>query len=182
MAKHLRKKFLVKYPTKPISRNKKPYKPRKKNLDVEKIFEEKEKYKKIYGLSERELKRYARQAIITTEKPGAALLVKTETRLDNVIYRLGFAKNRKLARNYIRMGLVLVNENVVDDTNYHVSQKDVIRSNIPISDNSQKQKSGYGSWLVRSNGIGNIIHIPSYNEVKRKDLNVDFIIDYYAVT
>ena len=70
---------------------------------------EKQKAKRIYGILEKQFHNYYTEATKTRGKTGEALLQILESRLDNVIYRAGFAKSRDMARQAVRHGHVLVN-------------------------------------------------------------------------
>jgi small subunit ribosomal protein S4 len=100
---------------------------RKKTSDYAVQLREKQKVKRIYGVSERYFKtlfeRAAKQAGVT----GENLLIGLESRLDNVVYRLGFASSRKQARQLVRHRHVQVNGGTVDVPSYTVRQGDEIR-------------------------------------------------------
>lgn len=70
---------------------------------------EKQKAKRIYGVLERQFKNYYLKAVTAKSVAGTVLLQLLETRLDNVVYRLGFAITRAQARQMVNHGLVLVN-------------------------------------------------------------------------
>lgn len=100
---------------------------RKKTSDYAVQLREKQKVKRIYGVSERYFKtlfeRAAKQAGVT----GENLLIGLESRLDNVVYRLGFGSSRKQARQLVRHRHVQVNGGTVDVPSYTVRQGDEIR-------------------------------------------------------
>jgi len=87
---------------------------------------EKQKAKRIYGILERQFHNYYTEATRTRGKTGEALLQILETRLDNVIYRAGFAKSRDMARQLVGHGHVLVNGRKVDIPSYRVSESDIV--------------------------------------------------------
>ena len=87
---------------------------------------EKQKAKRIYGILERQFHTYYTEATRTRGKTGEALLQILETRLDNVIYRAGFAKSRDMARQLVGHGHVLVNGRKVDIPSYRVSESDIV--------------------------------------------------------
>lgn len=70
---------------------------------------EKQKAKTIYGVRERQFRRYFRQALRSRERTGETLLQLLERRLDNVVYRVGFARTRPHARQLVTHGLIRVN-------------------------------------------------------------------------
>jgi small subunit ribosomal protein S4 len=87
---------------------------------------EKQKAKRIYGLLEKQFHNYYEEATRTRGRTGEALLQLLESRLDNVIYRAGFAKSRDMARQLVRHGHIMVNGHRVDIPSYRVSENDVI--------------------------------------------------------
>jgi small subunit ribosomal protein S4 len=87
---------------------------------------EKQKARRIYGVLERQFGNYYEEAARARGKTGEALLQILETRLDNIIYRAGFAKSRDMARQVVRHGHVLVNGKKVDIPSYRVSENDIV--------------------------------------------------------
>jgi small subunit ribosomal protein S4 len=87
---------------------------------------EKQKAKRIYGILEKQFHNYYEEATRTRGRTGEALLQMLERRLDNVIYRAGFAKSRDMARQVVRHGHVLVNGRKVDIPSFRVSETDII--------------------------------------------------------
>jgi small subunit ribosomal protein S4 len=87
---------------------------------------ETQKAKRIYGILERQFHNYYEEATHTRGRTGEALLQMLERRLDNVIYRAGFAKSRDMARQVVRHGHVLVNGRKVDIPSFRVSEADIV--------------------------------------------------------
>jgi small subunit ribosomal protein S4 len=87
---------------------------------------EKQKARRIYGVLERQFHNYYTEASRTRGRTGEALLQILESRLDNVVYRAGFAKSRDMARQVVRHGHVLVNGHKVDIPSYRVSASDIV--------------------------------------------------------
>ena len=77
--------------------------------DYKRQLLEKQKMRYTYGLSERQLSGYVAQSVEKSAHPGDALMLRLESRLDNVVYRLGLAKTRRLARQMVSHGHILVN-------------------------------------------------------------------------
>lgn len=88
---------------------------------------EKQKLRRIYGVLERQFRRYFEIAQRARGMTGALLLILLERRLDNVVYRLGFASSRAQARQLVRHGHFEVNGRKVDIPSYQVKPGDVIR-------------------------------------------------------
>ena len=87
---------------------------------------EKQKTKRIYGLLEKQFHHYYEMANRSKGVTGENLLVLLETRLDNVIYRFGFAKSRSEARQQVRHGHITVNGKRVDIPSYRVRPGDLV--------------------------------------------------------
>src|SRR5690606_34672301 len=77
--------------------------------DYKRQLIEKQKMRYTYGVSERQLSRYVAESVEKSADPIAALILRLESRLDNVVYRLGLAKTRRLARQMVSHGHILVN-------------------------------------------------------------------------
>jgi small subunit ribosomal protein S4 len=88
---------------------------------------EKQKVKRMYGLSERQFRNTFDRVTGEPGVKGTNLLVALETRLDNVVYRLGFASSRKAARQLISHGHVEVNGGRVDVSSYRVVTGEEVR-------------------------------------------------------
>ncbi len=87
---------------------------------------EKQKARYTYGVLEKQFRRYYQEATRKSGKTGDTLLQILESRLDNVVYRAGFAKTRRHARQLVVHGHLLVNGKKVDIPSYRVSGHDVI--------------------------------------------------------
>ncbi|KAF1689335.1 30S ribosomal protein S4 [Pseudoxanthomonas taiwanensis] len=96
---------------------------------------EKQKVKRIYGLLERQFRNYYKKASTRKGNTGETLLQLLETRLDNVVYRMGFAVTRPSARQLVSHRGVLVNGKPVNLPSYQVKAGDTIS----LSEKAQKQ-------------------------------------------
>lgn len=100
---------------------------RRKQSEYAKQLREKQKVKRIYGLSERQFRNIFDRV---KEEPGVTgenLLVALETRLDNVVFRMGFSPSRKAARQLVRHRHVQVNGRTVDIPSFGLATQDEIR-------------------------------------------------------
>jgi small subunit ribosomal protein S4 len=88
---------------------------------------EKQKVRRIYGILERQFHNYFEKAAKKKGITGVNLLQMLECRLDNIVYRLGFAPSRKSARQLIRHRHFQINGSIVDIPSYNVTINDVIR-------------------------------------------------------
>jgi small subunit ribosomal protein S4 len=87
---------------------------------------EKQKCARIYGVLEKQFRGYYEEANRRTGKTGENLLQILESRLDNVVYRAGFAKSRDMARQVVRHGHITVNGRKVDIPSYRVGGNDIV--------------------------------------------------------
>jgi small subunit ribosomal protein S4 len=87
---------------------------------------EKQKAARMYGVLEKQFRGYYEEAHRLTGKTGENLLRILESRLDNVVYRAGFAKSRDMARQLVRHGHLTVNGVKVDIPSYRVREKDIV--------------------------------------------------------
>lgn len=89
-------------------------------------LKEKQKAKKIYGLLERQFSNYVAKATATKGSSPETLLKLLESRLDNVVYRLGLAKTRASARQLVNHGHILVNNKIVNKPSFQVRTNEVV--------------------------------------------------------
>ena len=87
---------------------------------------EKQKLRRMYGVLERQFGNYYVEAARKSGATGENLLRLLECRLDNVVYRAGFAKSRDMARQLVRHGHFTVNGRKVDIPSYRVSENDIV--------------------------------------------------------
>ena len=87
---------------------------------------EKQKARRVYGVLEKQFRGYYEEANRKTGKTGEVLLQILESRLDNVVYRAGFAPSRDAARQLVRHGHFLVNGRKVDIPSYRVNASDIV--------------------------------------------------------
>ena len=106
--------------------NRNPKQTRRKQSEYALQLTEKQKVKFIYGVLEKQFRTYYKKAEKMEGKAGENLLILLETRLDNVVYRLGFAKTRREARQLTSHGHFTVNGQKVDIASYRVKPGDVI--------------------------------------------------------
>jgi len=102
---------------------------------------EKQKIRNTYGLGERQFRRFFVEAQRQKGVTGDVLMQLLESRLDNVIYRIGFASSRRQARQLVRHRHFLVNDRIVDIPSYCVRPNDVIR----VKDRSKKLAAIHGA-------------------------------------
>lgn len=94
--------------------------------DFKRQLIEKQKMRLSYGLTEKQLRRYVDEATEKSTTPAATLMIRLEARLDNVTYRLGLAKTRRLARQMVSHGHICVNGKKMTIPSHRVKVGDVI--------------------------------------------------------
>ena len=99
---------------------------RPKDTEYQLQLREKQKTRRIYGVLEKQFHNYYEEATRKSGKTGEALLQILESRLDNVVYRAGFAQSRDAARQQVRHGHIVVNGKKVDIPSYRVREHDII--------------------------------------------------------
>jgi len=119
---------------------------------------EKQKVKNIYGMLEGQFRNYFHKADLQKGITGENLLIMLESRLDNTIFRLGFASSRKQARQLVRHNHIQVNGKKVNIPSFLVSVNDVI---------TIKEKSRTNSYLVESMEAVARRGIPSWLELDK---------------
>jgi len=147
---------------------------------------EKQKVKRIYGVLERQFRRYYKLASRRKTATGEALLEILETRLDNVIYRLNLARTRQQARQLVSHGHVLVNDKKVTIPSFNVKIKDVVSLTPKASNLLQVKKISeetkdikLPSWLEKRATVGKVMMMPKREELDA-DINEKMIVEYYS--
>lgn len=135
---------------------------------------EKQKVKRIYGVLEKQFRGYFKEADRIRGVTGETLLCLLEKRLDNVVFRLGFANSRPQARQWVSHGHVLINGRRVDVPNFQVKPGDEVRTDAHMSKNpfltaSIESSKGRGvpEWLELDgeNLKGRVIREPQRTDV-----------------
>jgi small subunit ribosomal protein S4 len=115
---------------------------------------EKQKLRRIYGVLERQFRNYYKTASSKKGSTGENLLNLLESRLDNVVYRMGFASTRAEARQLVSHKAILVNDKVLNVPSYQVSPGDVVsvrekaRSQLRVKDALQVlEQYGFPAWV-----------------------------------
>jgi small subunit ribosomal protein S4 len=149
---------------------------------------EKQKARRIYGVLERQFSRYFRRATQRVGLTGTNLLVILETRLDNVIYRLGWADSRAQARQLVQHGHISLNGRKTNVPSALVSAGDT------ISVRTQSMRNSYFKvlredlddrqvprWLSLdvSSVTANILNLPARDDID-VSINEQLVVEYYS--
>lgn len=145
---------------------------------------EKQKAKRIFGILERQFKRYFDEASKVKGATGLALLQTLETRLDNVVYRLSFAKSRNGARQMVSHGHIKVDDKKVTIPSFKVKENQTIEISPGLRDNIQVKKSleeaqTLPEWLDRKATVGKVLRIPNREEMEQS-IDEQLIVEYYS--
>jgi SSU ribosomal protein S4P len=150
---------------------------------------EKQKLKFLYGgIREKQFKKYFEMASKSKGNTGQVLLQLLERRLDNVVYRLGFASTRRQARQFVVHGHILVNGKKVNIPSYLVYVGDVIEvkpssRDIPqIKENLEnKDPRSVPVWLQldKENFRGKVIDLPKDIQLEIP-INLQYVIEFYS--
>lgn len=146
---------------------------------------EKQKAKRIYGLGESQFRNNFNVAIKVKGKTGEALLQRLECRLDNAIYRLGFAPSRMMARQLVSHGHVLVNGKKVTIPSYHLGVDQLVTLSpkaikMPtVSKLLEAAESKVPSYFERQAAAGRLLKVPNREEIPT-GVDEQLIIEYYS--
>lgn len=151
---------------------------------------EKQKARRIYGVMERQFRRYFNIALRSKGLTGVMLLQMLESRLDNVVYRLGLAASRGQARQLVQHGHVDVNGHRLDAPSYLVKMGDVIsvrpasrkRSYFKtLAQELEDRQASVPRWLSADSSqlAGRVLALPNREDIDIK-LNEQLIVEYYS--
>lgn len=149
---------------------------------------QKQVLRQTYGVLERQFRRYYQMASRSKDATGVALLLILESRLDNVVFRMGFASTRKEARQLVSHGSILVNTRPVNIPSFSVKAGDVIE----IKEKSKQQtrihealelakNRATSEWLeVDSSSMkGTFKRIPERSELPA-EYNEQLVVEFYS--
>ncbi len=161
---------------------------RGRESDFARQLRAKQKARRIYGVLERQFRRYYTTALRRPGLTGVNLLQILESRLDNVVYRLGYAQSRAQARMLVTHGHFNVNGRRTDVPSMLISPGD----EISVREGSRKrtffkelpalaEKANVPAWLSRdlNNLSGTVLRMPERSEIDG-NLNEQLIVEYYS--
>ena len=174
--------------------DRRPYAPgqhgraRKKMSDYAVQLREKQKVRRVYGVLERQFWGYFHKADMAKGVTGAILLSFLERRLDNVVYRLGFANSRQQARQLVRHGIFTLNGRKVNIPSLQVRVGDVVEvpeasRKIPVVAEAQTviARRGTPTWLEMdaANFKGTVKALPQREDIQFP-INESLIVELYS--
>lgn len=150
-------------------------------------LDEKQKAKYTYGLLEKQFRNVYEKANAKEGVTGELLLQILEARLDNVVYRLGFARTRRQARQFVSHKHIVVNGQIVNVPSYYVKSGDVItirpksRDLELINESLSNSSPGKYKWLEidKKSKTGKYLNDPVKEEIP-ENINVQLIIELYS--
>lgn len=149
---------------------------------------EKQKLRRIYGVLERQFRNYYKEAARLKGSTGENLLKLLETRLDNVVYRMGFGSTRAESRQLVSHRAVLVNGRVVNIPSYQVKPEDVVAIREKSRNQTRVQYAlqlaqgvGFAEWVdVDVNKMtGTLKRIPDRSDLP-PDINESLVVELYS--
>lgn len=174
--------------------DRRPYAPgqhgraRKKASDYALQLREKQKVRRIYGVLEAQFRNYFIKADMTKGVTGHNLLINLERRLDNVVYRLGFANSRQQARQLVRHGLLTLNGRKVNIPSLLVRVGDVVevpekKRKVPVLAEVAQAiaRRGCPAWLEADGAAfrGTVKTLPQREDIQTP-INEDLIVELYS--
>jgi len=161
---------------------------RRRPSDYSRQLREKQKVRRIYGVLERQFRRYFREAERRPGLTGENLLTLLESRLDNVIYRLGFADSRAQARQLVQHGHFVVNGRRTNIPSYIVRPQDTItvregsRKRTYFRERAERLDEGAApSWLSLDprTMTARVLNVPVREDIETT-VNEQLVVEYYS--
>ena len=168
--------------------NRQPKRQRRQESEYGRQLREKQKAKFIYGVLEKQFHMYYEKALKIEGITGDNLLTILESRLDNVVFRLGFARTRKEARQTVRHGHITVNGKRVDIPSYRVKAGDVVavapkyKDLLPIKEALiSSEHMAVPAWLeVDIEKLqGTVLQLPTRDQIDL-DIDAQLIVELYS--
>lgn len=146
---------------------------------------EKQKVKRLYGVLERQFRNYVKKAAKGKGNPGAELLLLLERRLDNTIFRLGFAPNRPAARQLVSHKHVMVDGKKINIPSYQVEVGDTVTLSSKAMEIAvvkrllEEEDYNLPSWLKRRAAVGKVVALPKRDDIPEPVTEQD-IVEFYS--
>jgi small subunit ribosomal protein S4 len=149
---------------------------------------EKQRIKYTYGILEKQFRNYFKKADLKEGITGHILLQMLESRLDNIVYRMGFAPTRRAARQLVSHGHFLVNNRKVNIPSFQVKENSEIRvrdksKRLPLILDSVKRIKGDHTleWLSidKAKLVGLFLKVPERNEIP-EEFNEQLVVELYS--
>ncbi len=160
---------------------------RRKQSEYGLQLKEKQKAKYTYGILERQFRALFKKASASKGVTGEVLLQLLESRLDNVVFRMGIAKTRAAARQFVTHKHITVNGNVVNIPSYQVKPGDVVgvreksKSLEEITSSLHSRRSSQYEWIEWDNDqmVGKFLNRPEREEIP-ENIKEQLIVELYS--
>ncbi len=157
----------------------------RKLSDYGKQLREKQKVKRIYGILEKQFRKYFEKASRNKANTAEVLLSLLERRLDNVIFRLRLAPTRSSARQFVSHGHILIDGKKVNIPSFQVADGMVISPKPKLLDTPLMKKlldekdATFPAWLTRQGPVGKVLRLPKRDDIV-DDISEQLIIEFYS--
>ena len=161
---------------------------RARETDYGTQLKEKQKVRYMYGVLEKQFRNYFKKSNLKKGITGHNLVIMLESRLDNTVYRLGFARTRRQARQLVNHGHFLVNNRKVNIPSYQMKPGDLIKvreksKKLDLIHDSMRRVQGEGShpWLKldKANMEGTYLEAPARDQV-HDEYNEQLVVELYS--
>jgi small subunit ribosomal protein S4 len=157
---------------------------RKKTTEYGIQLREKQKLKRIYGLLEKQFSNYIAKASNDPGNTEEVLLQLLESRLDNIVYRMGFAHSRAQARQYVSHGHVLVNNEKISIPSYRVKEGDIVTlktklAAVEVVKEKMSSDESVIEFVKRTKEKGTVLRMPTRDEVANP-VDYALVIEFYS--
>ncbi len=156
--------------------------------DFGKQLIEKQKLRYMYGITEKQLSKYVKEATQSPSESKEKIFIGLETRLDNIVYRLGLAQTRRFARQMVSHGHIMINGRRVTIPSYKIGPKDIIsvRQNskdkgLFIELEKRMKNNSVPKWLTfdEKKLEGKMTESPELTAADAS-LNLDLVLEFYS--
>lgn len=158
---------------------------RRKVSDYGIQLREKQKVKRMYGVSESQFEKYFEEASREKGNTGQTLLILLERRLDNVVYRMNLAPTRSSARQFTTHGHVLVNGKKVSIPSYQIREGETVTIKQKMMEHEgvkklmEEKQPTIVSWITKKGPVGKVTRLPVREDIA-DDINEQLIIEFYS--
>lgn len=157
-----------------------------KKSDFAKQLREKQKTRRIFGVSERQMQKYYKNAIASAEVSGEELLRQLEHRFDNAVFRSGFAVTRRQARQLITHGIFSLNNKRITIPSYRLKEGDSFQvraknQSMPLFENFKQKKTVPPPWIKVEHETfsGSVIAKATKSDLEAS-VTPEMIIEFYS--
>lgn len=157
-----------------------------KKSDYSKQLREKQKARRIFGVSEKQIRHYYEKAISSPEVSGEELLRQLENRFDNIVYRAGFASTRRQARQLVTHGILTINGRRINVPSMQLKEGDTFtvrqkNRSMPLFADFSKRKFEAPLWIkVDTNELSGCVVGKAPRENLEGSVDPQMIIEFYS--